>query len=321
MFTLFIIFSCLLLSFLFSTLRIRELVQPLKSGGTGGDARHIVLIPQELDNPFWRSVEQGAREASEKYGMTLEYIGPFRIHPPEQIKLLEKTIATKADAILIQGINDPHYRTLIDKAMDQGIPVITVDTDEPGSRRLSYVGTDNLEAGKKMGELVVKAAGSQGSIGVLLGNEEADNQRLRLEGFRSVISRYPELTIIDVRSSNISRLQAARQAEDILLSHPQIRYMVGFSALDGVGMMEAVERVMPQGVNIFAFDDLEDTKEGIRQCRIVSTIVQQPHEMGYNAVSMLNDYFQGNNLLQQYFTAISVSDRNTVGNGTGGNCR
>ncbi|GAB7054527.1 hypothetical protein JCM16163A_12730 [Paenibacillus sp. YK5] len=318
---LFILFACLLLSFLLSALRIRELVQPLKSGGVVIDTRHVVLISQELDNPLWRAIEQGAKEAAAAYGMTLEYMGPFRINPAEQIKLLEKSIAAKADAVLIQGINDPYYRTLIDKAMNQGIPVITVDTDEPGSRRLSYVGTDNLEAGKKMGELVVQAAGGQGSIGVLLGKAEADNQRMRLEGFRSVISRYPELAIVDVRSSNISRLQAAGQTEEMLLSHPQIRYLVGFSALDGPGMMEAVERVSPQGVSIFAFDDLEETKEGIRQCRIVSTIVQQPHEMGYHAVSMLNDYFQGNNLQRQHYTAIAVLDRNTAGNGAGGSCR
>ncbi|MUG72228.1 MULTISPECIES: sugar-binding protein [Paenibacillus] len=317
---LFIVFACLLLQFLFSALRIRELVQPLKEGGAGGDAkRHVVLISQELDNPFWRSVEQGAREASAEYGMLLEYTGPFRINPAEQIKLLEKTIAAKADAVLVQGINDPLYRQLIDKAAGQGIPVITVDTDEPGSRRLSYVGSDNLEAGKKMGQLVVQAAGSEGRIGVLVGNEQADNQKLRLAGFDSVISRYPELTVVAVRSSNISRLQAAGQAEDILTHHPQVGYMVGFSALDGVGILEAAGRVGPTGLRIFAFDDLAETVEGIKQCKIASTLVQQPREMGYEAISLLHDYFHGKTPQPQHFTATAVLDRSTVGAGEG--CR
>ncbi|GGF94381.1 substrate-binding domain-containing protein [Paenibacillus abyssi] len=318
---LFILFACLLLSFLFSTLRIRELVQPLKSTGLGEESlHHVVLISQELDNPFWRYIEEGAREASEKYGMNLDYIGPFRINPAEQIKLLEKTIASKADAIVVQGINDPLYRTLIDKAALLGIPVITVDTDEPGSRRLSYVGTDNAEAGKRMGELVALAAGEKGSIGVLVGNEQAHNQQLRLSGFRSVISRYPELSIADVRSSNISRLQAAQEAEDILLSYPQVDYLVGFSALDGAGMLEAAERVRPQGVSIFAFDDLTETKEAIQRCRIVSTIVQQPYEMGYDAISLLHDHFNGKAPQQQHFTAVAVLDRQSFGNGTEDNC-
>ncbi|MEC0090354.1 substrate-binding domain-containing protein [Paenibacillus macquariensis] len=310
---LFVIFATLMLSFLFSTLRIRELIQPLKSIFKNDSlTRHIVLISQELDNPYWRSIEQGAREASQKYGITLEYIGPFRINPNEQMILLEKAIASKADAVLIQGINDPIYRSLIDKAMDQGIPVITLDTDEPGSRRLSYVGTDNFEAGKRMGNLVVQATGTQAShIGVLMGNELSFNQQQRLQGFRYVIDQYKDLTIVEVRSSNISRLQAAEQAEDILSNHPEVRYMVGLSSLDGLGILEAVQRVPLQDNHIFAFDDLDETKAAIAQCQIESTLVQQPIRMGYDAISLVHEYFQGNILQNQHFTAITVLDRST----------
>ncbi|MDF2959104.1 MAG: LacI family transcriptional regulator [Paenibacillus sp.] len=315
---LFIIFACTLLQFFFSTLRIRELVKPLESSPAGENRpRHVVLISQEQDNPYWRSVEQGAREASLQYGMELEYFGPFRINPAEQLKLLEKAIAAKADALLVQGINDPQYRGLIDKAAGEGIPVITVDTDEPGSRRLTYVGTDNIEAGKRMGELVVQAAGSRGRIGVLVGSAEAENQRLRLEGFRTVVNHYPELAIADVRSSNISRLQAAGQAEELLVHHPQTATMIGFSTFDGVGILDAAERARKQGLNIFAFDDLEETMEGIRQCKIRSTIVQQPRQMGYDAVTLLNDYFHGKTPPQQHFTSIAVLDRTTAGSGAG----
>lgn len=314
---LFIIFACLLLSFLFSALRIRDLVEPLTSIAADDDTElRIVLISQELDNPYWRSIEQGARAASLTYKMQLEYVGPFRINPAEQIKLLEKAITKKADAIFIQGIDDPLYRSLIDKALASGIPVIAVDTDEPGSKRISYVGTDNVQAGKEMGELVVQASGGQGQIGVLVGDEEAHNQQLRLEGFRSVIQSYPELTIVDVRSSEISRLQAAEQAEDMLLSHPQVGYLIGFSALDGLGMLEAAKRVQSQEVRIFAFDDLDETKAAIAQRKLTLSIVQQPYEMGYDAVSLLHDYLNGITPPKQHFTSTFVIDQSTIDAGS-----
>lgn len=315
---LFAVFACLLLQFVLSTLRIGELVRPLEPGPPDGQRpRRIVLIPQELDNPYWRSIEQGAREAARKYGMELSYAGPFRIDPAEQSRLLEKAIAAKADAILLQGIGDPQYRELIDKASGRGIPVIAVDTDEPGSRRLAYVGTDNTEAGKRMGELVTQASGGAGTIGVLIGSEAA-NQRLRLEGFRSVVGRYPKLAIAEVRSSNISRLQAAEQAAAMLHGHPQIGYLVGFSALDGPGMLEAAGRVRPEGLRIFAFDDLPETTEGVRQCRIASSIVQQPRQMGYDAVALLHGYFQGKTPQTKRYTDTSVLDLSALG--IGGSC-
>lgn len=318
---LFFIFAALLLQFFFSSLRIRALVEPLDAGKPAGEGtRHIVLISQERDNPFWQSIEQGAREASRQYGMELENVGPFRVNPAEQFKLLEKTIAAKADGILVQGINDPKYRQLIDKAAGQGIPVITVDTDEPGSRRLSYAGTDNTEAGKRMGELIVQASGGKGSIGVLVGGEDADNQRLRLEGFRSVVSRYPGLAIADIRSST-SRLQAAQQAEDMRTVHPEIGFMVGFSAFDGLGILDAAGRSDSGGLRIFAFDDLEETKEAVRQRKIESTLVQQPYKMGYDAVSLLHDHFQGKTVPQQHITEITVLDGSAWPRGDGGGSR
>jgi len=315
---LFIIFASLLLSFLLSTIRIRVLLQPILSDETSQKAaHHVVLIAQELDNPYWRSIEQGARESAAKYGMQLEYAGPLRINPDEQIKLLEKAIAAKADAVLVQGINYPKYVDLINQAVSQGIAIITVDTDEPGSRRLSYVGTDNLDAGKVMGGLVAEAAGKRGSVAVMIGNEQAPNQQLRLKGLRTVIGQYPGLTLVDVRSSNISRLQAAGEAEELLIQYPQIDFMVGLSALDGIGIAEAAGRIQRSDIKIFAFDALEETLAHIRSGKINSTIVQQPYDMGYEAVSQLNDFYRGETLTGRHFTKINILDRHTLKNETG----
>ncbi len=103
-------------------------------------------------------MELGAKEAAAQLGMKIDYMGPIRINPAEQMNLLEKSIAAKPDAIFVQGIKEQHYDLLISKAIDQGIPVITVDADEPAEPTIAYVGTDNWEAGRRMGELVVKDA-------------------------------------------------------------------------------------------------------------------------------------------------------------------
>lgn len=317
---LFTLFACLLLQFVFSTLRLRELANPDPDPGNGNPPPHIVLIAQEIDNPYWRTVEQGAREAAGKYRMNVEYTGPIRINPEEQIRLLEKAIAAKADAILVQGMNDPRQRELIGQAADLGIPVVTVDADEPGSRRLSYIGTDNVNAGKTMGELVAKAAGGRGSIGVLIASGKSYSQQLRLIGFREVIGRYPGLRVAGVRASENSRLQGAQQAEELFAEHSEVRYMIGFSALDGLGILEAANRLRPGGLHIFAFDDLAETKEAVRQCRIMSTIVQQPREMGYGAISLLHDYYQGKKPKPQNFTQMDIFTSSKAAGGSGGSC-
>ncbi|WDM23054.1 sugar-binding protein [Paenibacillus polymyxa] len=302
----FLLFAWLLFQFTLSSFQIHQFAEQLKtvSSKDGGPGTKVVLISQELDNYYWRSIEQGARKEAKQYGMRLDYIGPDRINPSEQVKLLDKAIASKADAILVQGINDPEYRRLIDKAAGLGIPVITIDTDEPDSRRLAYVGTDNEGAGKRMGALLAKASGERGDIGVMISSERVENQRLRLAGFRSVIGRYPNLHIVEIRSSNISRLQAAQQAQNMLTQYPQIRYMVGFSALDGLGILEASERRDVRSLQIFAFDDMAETLEAIKDRKIELTLVQQPEEMGAKAIELLNDDLKGSHPQELTYTRV-----------------
>ncbi|KRE97689.1 LacI family transcriptional regulator [Paenibacillus sp. Soil766] len=310
---LFLVFCYVMLQFLISTVHIGQLVGQMEPHSEAQQPfKHIVLIAQELDNPFWRTVEKGASEAAVSHGMKIDYLGPIRINPAEQTSLLEKSIAAKPDALLVQGIKEPQYDRLISKAIDQGIPVITLDADEPDSRRLTYVGTDNREAGRRMGELVAGAAIGKGRIGVIIGSEQAENQQQRLEGFRAAIANRPDYEIIDIRASNISRIQAAKHTEAMLKQYPAIQTMVGFSSLDAAGITEGVKAAHRDGILVFGFDDIASTRQGISQGAIKASIVQQPHEIGSVAVQLLASHFLGNTLPQQHVTGTYILDTTTL---------
>ncbi|WP_276354441.1 substrate-binding domain-containing protein [Cohnella caldifontis] len=318
-------FLVLLAAFAASAASTRNLARRLEPDHAGGPAPiRVVFISQVQNNPFWRSIEQGARASAGRYGMDVEYAGPLRIDAAEQSRLLEKAIAAGAGALIVQGLDDPVYAKLIDQAAAQGIPTVTVDADEPDSKRIAYVGTDNRRAGASMGELVVRTIGTAGRIGALLGSE-ANNQRLRLEGFRSVVNRYPGLSVVDVRYSNVSRVQAAQQAEAMLRKDPGLKAIVGFSALDGLGIAEAAGRAGNARVRVFAFDDLEYTRQAIRAGRITATIVQEPYGMGEEAVALLHAALQGDNADPIHYTDTSVLDRASLGtsglNGADGGSR
>ncbi|QHT59395.1 sugar ABC transporter substrate-binding protein [Paenibacillus lycopersici] len=308
-----LLFAGLFACFATAVAHTRDWTLQLKPASTapGEDGKRpprVALIAQVQNNPFWRSVEEGAASASKRFGMELEYMGPFRVDPAEQKRLLEKAIAERFDALLVQGQNDPSYARLIDQAAANGIPVIAVDADEPGSERLAYVGTDNRTAGRRMGELVLRAVGETGKIGVLIGSQ-ASNQQLRLAGFRDVVKRHPGLTVEDVRSSNTSRLQAEEQAEDMLRRHPDLKAIVGFSALDGLGIAEAAKRMAAGNVLVFGFDDPGSTRDEIRGCQITAALVQQPSRMGEEAVTLIHDHLRGRKPEELHFTGTTVLDR------------
>lgn len=275
--------------------------------------KHFVLIAQELDNPYWRMVEKGAIDAAKLYGVTVEYEGPLRTNMGEQIKLLEKAIAARVDGIIVQGLNDDAFTPVINRAIEKEIPVITIDTDSPHSKRITYVGTDNFEAGKHLGHAIVQQTEGKGNVGIIIGSDKAESQLLRLKGLRSVLEKFPDIRVIEVRSSNISRIQAVYQAEEMLKKHDNINIMAGTSALDAVGILQAVKNLQKEKkVQIFGFDSLEETLNAIEQGEMAATVAQKPNQMGYEAIRLLMDYLNEKSLPQNYYTDVQIISQSNV---------
>lgn len=311
LFTLLLLLTLCLVRLLLAIQTVRSLVAEGEGlGYAAPNTYRAVLISQEANNPYWKAVENGARDAAARGGWSLQYVGPQRIDPEEQLRLLEKAIASRADAVLLQGTGDPRYRERIDEAVRSGMLVVTVDADEPNSGRQAYVGTNNVEAGKAIGELAA-AGGRQAPlrIGVLIGDERAPNQAQRLQGLRRAIAGSPDVEIVQVASSSISRLRAASAAERMLRGDPDIDVMAGLSSLDGIGILEAATREgMPKPL-IFAFDDLPETIEAIRGGGIAASIVQQPTRMGQLAMELAMRGAKGMPVPEYTYTDIDVLTR------------
>ncbi|MFK4997425.1 substrate-binding domain-containing protein [Bacillus sp. N9] len=97
--------------------------------------------------------------------------------------MIEMAVAAKVDGILTQGLTNREFKPAIDRAVNQGIPVITFDTDLEDSKRLSYIGTDNYEAGYKVGEALIQDTKGQANVGIITGLLYSNNLVLRVQGF------------------------------------------------------------------------------------------------------------------------------------------
>lgn len=301
--------------FVHESKQIQNIVHQLKEDKRLNQGnRHVVLIVQELGHPYWQLVANGANDAARSDKITIEVVGPVRNSMDEQIKLLEKAIASKVDGIIVQGLNDEKFTPVINKAVEQGIPTLTIDTDAPTSKRLAYVGTDNRDAGQSLGRLVVQKTGGNGGIGVIIGSDSAESQMQRLNGLKSVVSEYDGLRIVDVRASNISMMEAIQQASEMMQKHPDISIMVGTSATDALGILQAAKSMNRSDIAIIGFDNLPETLDAIQKGEIEAAVAQHPYWMGTTSVHLLNDYFHGRNLPASQYVNGEIVDKNTLYN-------
>jgi ribose transport system substrate-binding protein len=255
---------------------------------------HFVLVPEELDNEYWRLVESGAKDAAKKYGVLLEYTGPKQANIDDHLKAIEMSAASKVDGILTQGLSDEQFTPLINHVIADGIPVITVDTDAANSLRLAYIGTDNYYAGYLAGKALITDTKGKANVAIITGTFYANHQQQRVKGFKDAVKAEPGIHIIDVQQSEISTVKAAEKANQLLLEHPEINAFYGTSALDGIGIAQVIEKYKKQReVYVIGFDKLPETLDYIRKGTIKATVVQEPYEMGFRAVKMMIDLIEG----------------------------
>ncbi|MCP8617559.1 sugar-binding protein [Salirhabdus salicampi] len=278
---------------------------------------HIALIPEELDNDYWKLIEQGARDAAEEHNIYIEYVGAKQADDDEQLRTLDKMIAAKVDGILIQGMGVERFYDLVHEARQKGIPIVTVDTDSPLSERFAYVGTNNYKAGYIAGEALVNNTTGHQYVGVITGRNVSKNQQLRVSGFQDAIASYDRIEIVDIRESNITKVGAAEATYELLKEHANINAFFGTSALDGIGIHEGITQMnVKNHPYIIAFDDLPETIRLVQRGKIQATVIQQPYEMGVNGVHVLMDLMKRKHTPELHFTNIEVIHREDVLNRT-----
>ncbi|BDG45677.1 sugar-binding protein [Parageobacillus sp. KH3-4] len=259
------------------------------------NAYHFVLVPEELDNDYWRLVEQGAKAAAKELGVSLEYVGPRQANIDEHIHILEKAAASKVDGIMTQGLTEKEFTPVINHIVEKNIPVVTIDTDAPTSKRTAYIGTDNYYAGFIAGRALAEDMHGKANVAIITGSLTASHQQLRVQGFKDAVKKEKRIRIVAIEESHITRVQAAEKAYNILKKHPEVNAFYGTSALDAIGIAKVVEQFhREKGTYIIGFDTLPETIRYLQKGTIHATVVQEPYEMGYRAVKMMVDIMKGN---------------------------
>jgi ribose transport system substrate-binding protein len=254
---------------------------------------HFVLIPEEVRNPYWQMVKKGADEAGKENKAVVEFTGPIQTSISEHIRFIDEAISSKVDGIITQGLSPSKMTSVINKAVQKGIPVITIDTDASNSKRAAYVGTNNYEAGRKAGQALAQATGGKANVAIIIGSEVSANQQERVSGFKAALKTYPHIKVVAIEPSNISRIQAAEKTYDIYKGHPDVNAFFGTSALDGLGIASVTSSKSGTKPFIIGFDDLPDTLNYIKEGKIDETVAQEPYLMGYKSVQLMVDLMKG----------------------------
>jgi ribose transport system substrate-binding protein len=250
------------------------------------------LISVNSTIPYWQTLASGFNKAAAEYKVTAKVAGPGNYDPQAELEELQKAVAAKPAGILIQAADVAILKPGIDAAIAAGVPVITVDSDAQNSRRLYFVGTNNLEAGRLGGKHIAQKLGGKGNVVFFsfLGQPNIDD---RLQGFKDSLSTYPGIKIVEVVDVKADRNAAFDRTQQLMaLTGPQkIDAYVSLEASSGKVVADAVKRANGSDRLVMAWDVSQDTLDEIKNGSIEATIAQKPFTMGYVGLKALDEIF------------------------------
>jgi ribose transport system substrate-binding protein len=155
------------------------------------------LIASDMALPYWQTAAAGFNKAAAQYKVTARVAGPDGHDPQAELAELHNAIKAKPAGILISVADSALLGPEIDAAIEAGIPVVTMDSDAPGSRRLYFIGTNNREAGRLGGQRVIQRLGGKGNVVFFTLGGQANTDE-RLLGYKDVFATRPEIHIVEV---------------------------------------------------------------------------------------------------------------------------
>ncbi len=253
-----------------------------RQGGVDrGDVSIQVVVHGPAADPFWKVVEKGAKTAQDDLGVDVEYRVPQRFDPPAMRKLIDSALEEKPDGL---AISVPEPKTLapsIRKAVDAGVPVVTLNSGDRASDGLgamAHVGQPEGEAGAAAGRRMNDAGVTRAlCVNHEVGTDELDR---RCAGFANGMGGRAEVLAVDLTDPRDAR----RRIENVLKKRPDVN---GILAAAPPSADPALAAVRGSKVKLATLDLSDSVVEALRRGDLLFATDQQQYLQGYLPVQIL----------------------------------
>jgi ribose transport system substrate-binding protein len=292
--------------------------------GPAGAAEKLqfAVVPKAMNNPFFDLARDGCMKRAKELG-TVEcvYRGPIEHEPATEVQIIQDLITQRVDGLAISVSDVGALTGIIKAARDAGIHVVTFDADAPGSARQAYIGTNNNDLGRALGEMLVKAQPRAGVYGMVSGGPAAANLNERLEGVREVAGKagWKEVSGSPTYCNDDAAL-AVQQLNDLTTAHPDLNAVVAVGGWP-LFVPEGYRNFFNSNADRFksgklvavAADTLPSELQLLKGGYVAALVGQRPFEMGEKAMDALLALHDGKPVQEIIYTGVDRVTKDNVG--------
>jgi len=255
---------------------------------------NIPVIIKATDSDYWQILASGAlRFAAENPDLAnVTILGPpSEIDIDQQVTILENTIATNPDAIVIASTSSVATVPAIEQAMNMGIPVITLDNRVETDNFTSFLATNHGLASGLAAERMYETWLEEGidpsgqSVMVISSVAGTAVNTARTNGFIDRMRELvPDINVLETQFADNDIARAMDIALGSISANPNLIGIFGDNNHMGVGIALAIEELNRPDIVTFAFDANLEQVNAIHAGWLTGIVVQDPFGMGFNGV-------------------------------------
>jgi rhamnose transport system substrate-binding protein len=246
----------------------------------------IAVMPKAKGDPYFVSCRAGAEEAARELGVELIWDGPTSLDAAKQNELVESWITRRVDVIAAAVENRAAISTVLRKARERGIRVLTWDADAEADARDFFVNQATAEGiANALTDEAARLLGGTGEFAIITGALSAANQNEWIASIKKRLTeKYPDLKLATIRPSDDDRDKAFAETQTILKVYPSVKLMMAISAPAVPGSAEAVRQAGRSDVRVIGLSLPNINKPYVHSGVVQTVVLWNTRDLGYLTV-------------------------------------
>jgi rhamnose transport system permease protein len=273
----------------------RTLRQELRGAGAStkppnGRKPVIAMMPKAKGDPYFVSCKQGADEAAKELGVELLWDGPTELDPAKQNEVVEAWITRGVDAIAVSVENKVGISTVLRKAREKGIKVLTWDADAEKDARDFFIDQATPQGiGYTLTDEAARILNGKGEFAIITASLSAANQNEWIKYIKErMAQKYPGLKLDAIQPSEGDRDRAFAETQTVLKVYPNVKLIMAIAAPAVPGAAEAVQQSGRTDVKVTGLSLPNMNKPYVHSGVVESVVLWNTVDLGYLTVYAAN---------------------------------
>jgi rhamnose transport system permease protein len=246
----------------------------------------IAMMPKAKGDPYFISCRQGAEEAAKELGVQLLWDGPTDLDPAKQNEVIEAWITIGVDVIAVSVENEVAVSTVLHKAREKGIKVVTWDADAQKDARDFFINQSTPQGiGYTLTDEAARILGNKGEFAIVTASLSAANQNEWIKHIKARLAeQYPGMKLVAIQPSDGDRDRAFAETQTILKVYPNVKLIMAIAAPAVPGAAEAVKQSGRADVKVIGLSLPNMCKPYVHDGIIESIVLWNTLDLGYLTV-------------------------------------